>query len=300
MKNLFDVSLFDITPVNISQDVNVSAIIKAIDPHLKLISNDIQDALIYPRIDELDDDVLDMLAVQFHADFYDLAGNTKMKREAVKNSLIWHMKKGTEWAIHEALRQIGISAKFHPWWETGGQPYTFTLDAIVTDDYYRTAAGNKITENIRRAVDEAKSARSYLAGLTTKIAFTENYNLVFAQADLLSGNFKILPQKITPPEPAKLFFGLAHSINGNRKFFPERPHNQSGNFFLGLAVYQFISHEIGVDLHTMHELLIMFEKRIFARFDAHEEKIRLELEEQNRTLNAKIDELKDMLRWQNV
>ena len=299
MKDLFSVSLFDITPINISQDEAVSKIIKSIEPDLKLISESIHENIIFARIDELDDRALDLLALQLHADFYDLAGNTHMKREAVKNSLIWHMKKGTEWAIHEALRQVGIRAKFHPWWETGGQPYTFTLDAIVTDDYYRTAPGNKITENIRRAVEEAKSARSYLAGLTTKIEFHDDIEIFYANADLLSGNYRLNIERPNLPEPQIIYSGLAEAWQGSIRFFPERPSINPSNIFLGIACAQFLHAEFGVDLNTMHELLILFEKRIFARFDEHEEKLKLELEQRTHELNVQIEELKDMLKWKN-
>ncbi len=299
MKDLYELSLFDITPSNIAQDKIVSNIIKAIDPQFMLLSKDIQANLLLPRIDELDEKSLDLLAWQLHTDFYDLAGNIKMKREAVKNSLIWHMKKGTEWAIHEALRQLGISAKFHPWWETGGEPYTFTLDAIVTDDYYRTAPGNKITENIRRAVDEAKAARSYLAGLTTKIEFNDDAQIFIAHADLLSGSHRIFPEKPKAPVPEKFYMALAAYVQGDHKIFTEKLNVKPGEFFIAHVTHEFIDAEFGVDLHTMHELLLMFEQRIFARFDEHERKLQLELEERNRELKAEIESLRDMLKWRD-
>lgn len=249
------------------------------------------------RIDELDEKVLDLLAWQFHADFYSLAGNVNMKREAVKNALIWHMRKGTEWAIHEALREIGIKADFHPWFETGGQPYTFTLDAIVTDDYYRTAPGNQITESIRRVVDEAKSARSYLAGLITKIEFHDDLNLYVAHANLLSGNVRISPVKPSEPEPAKLYLALAGALQGYSKIYPERPRVNPGVNYIALAAGVIISHEVGVDLQVMHELLLMFEQRIFARFDEHERRLTLELEEHKHQIKLQLEELKEMLKW---
>lgn len=228
------------------RDENINHVLNSLDPELKLTAENIYQVLIISRIDELDEKTLDLLAWQFHVDFYDLAGNLKMKREAVKNSLLWHMKKGTEWAIHEALRQLGISAKFHPWWETGGEPYTFKLDAIVTDDYYRRAPDNRITENIRRAVEETKSARSYMSELKTRIEFNEQNNLY-----------------------------VAH------------------------ITHKHIYMEMGVDLAIMHELLIMFEKRIFERFDNHERKLELELVEKYKELKLELDQIKDLLKWRN-
>ncbi len=299
MKDIFDVSLLDLTPHNLILDKTISKIIQAIDPELTLLSKDIQANLLLPGIEALDEKSLDLLAWQFHADFYDLAGNIKMKREAVKNSLIWHMKKGTEWAIHEALRQLGISAKFHAWWETGGDPYTFTLDAIVTDDYYRTAPGNKITENIRRAVDEAKSARSYLAGLTTKIEFCENVDIRPANFDLLSGHYRVFPEKPRIPDDTKILYANADAIQGWLKILPEKPFVPENNILVGAAIFHSIHAEFGVDLTIMHELLIMFEKRIFDRLDEQENNLRLELDLKHKEIKAEIDDLKELLRWRN-
>lgn len=299
MKDLLTVSLYDVTPKNISQDETVSNIIKSIEPDLYLTSKAIHENLLLPRIDELDERALDLLAWQLHVDFYDLAGTIKMKRDAVKNSLLWHMKKGTEWAIHEALRQLGIKAKFHPWWETGGEPYTFTLDAIITDDYYRTVNSNKITENIRRAVEEAKSARSYLAGLTTKIEFHDDIGLFIATADLLSGHVQIFPEKPNVPEPTRNYYALAEALQGYQRILPERPSVPDGKIFIANITHEYIYAEIGVDLDTMHELLLMFEKRIFERFEEHERRLELKIEENNREMNAKFEELKDLLRWRN-
>ena len=106
MKNLLSFSLADITPHNIAQDNQISSLIAAIDPELRDLSQLSIQPLIFARIDELPENILDILAWQLHADFYDLAGTLSMKREAVKSSILWHMHKGTQWAIMEALRQI--------------------------------------------------------------------------------------------------------------------------------------------------------------------------------------------------
>ena len=96
-----------------------------------------------------------------------------MKQEAVKSSILWHMHKGTEWAIQEALRQIDIAAVFVPWWETGDEPYTFRLTAIVAGDFYRTTGRDKLQSSIRRAIEESKAARSMLSDLRVEIKFSE-------------------------------------------------------------------------------------------------------------------------------
>ena len=174
MQDIYTLSLNDITPHNITQDSEVSSLITALDPELQEVSRASLEPLILARIDELPEQVIDLLAWQLHTDFYDLAGTLSMKRQAVKSSILWHMHKGTQWAVLEALRQIDISAEFVHWHDSGDEPYTFKLKTIVTGDFYRTQGRDKLIASIRRAVDESKAARSYLAGLDTRMEFRED------------------------------------------------------------------------------------------------------------------------------
>ena len=191
MTEINELSLQDITPQNIAEDENVSALITAIDPQLQQISQASIEPLILARIDDLPEKVLDLLAWQLHADFYDLAGNIEVKRNAVKSSVSWHMHKGTEWAILEALKQIDISAEFVPWWKNGGQPYTFTLDALIIGDFYKTKGKDRLQASIHRAVEESKSARSYLADLQIRIEDNDELPLYIGVATIESKNVEI-------------------------------------------------------------------------------------------------------------
>ena len=110
-KNLHDLSLQDILPSSIRDDYQVYAAAKALDPELQGVSRDIREALILSRIDELPEAVIDLLAWQWHVDFYELARTLEMKRKAVKGSIRWHRKKGTVWAIRQALAMLDIESE---------------------------------------------------------------------------------------------------------------------------------------------------------------------------------------------
>ena len=191
MTDINELSLRDITPPNIAEDENVSALIEAIDPQLQQISCASIEPLILARIDELPEKVLNMLAWQLHTDFYDLAATIEAKREAVKSSILWHIHKGTEWAILEALKQIDISAEFVPWWENNGQPYTFTLDALVAGDFYKTKGKDILQASIHRAVEESKSTRSYLTDLQIRIEDNEELHLYVGIASVESKDVEL-------------------------------------------------------------------------------------------------------------
>ena len=191
MLKLDNITLSALAPPSITHDKNVKAIFDAVDPELRASYQDIQKVLIYSRIDELPENILDLLAWQWHVDFYELANDIQAKREMVKGSIEWHRHKGTAYAIVKALEMLGIEAKFIPWYEeiitepenihdlsefpplqgidclltetvtSKGEPYTFSLDAKLNDTFFQRVDWNKPTQAIRQAVVESKATRSY-------------------------------------------------------------------------------------------------------------------------------------------
>ena len=107
-KELEIVSLKDIIPSSISGDKNIQAVLRAVDPQLQEVSQSIREAFIVSRIDELPENVIDLLAWQWHVDFYEPDLPLETKRELVLESIRWHRKKGTKSAIISALEKLGF------------------------------------------------------------------------------------------------------------------------------------------------------------------------------------------------
>ncbi len=297
IQDIYSLSLNDITPPNIASDEQISSLITALDPELQELSRASLEPLILSRIDELPENIIDLLAWQLHADFYDLAGTLKMKREAVKGSILWHMHKGTEWAIHEALRMIDISAEFVHWHDDDSEPYTFKLKAIVSGDFYRTKGRDKLISSIRRAVEESKAARSYMSGLETRINFHEDINLYHGVIPLLSGEERILLPKPDYPERTKIYAGIARVREGEEIIRLCREVLPSTIIYGGAIVSETRSEDIGVELTEMQELLRQFERRIFSRIDDYEAKTLATLNLHQQETTQRLEEIKEMLRW---
>lgn len=253
----------------------------------------VSETLLLSRIDELPEALLDTLAAQFHADFYDLAGTLAMKRETIRSCIQWHMKKGTVWAIKKALSMIDISAEF----ERGEEPYTFKLKTIITGDYYRTKGRDKIISSIRRAVDESKALRSYMAGLETRIEFKEQTGVFTATVPLLSGEYTLKLERPSWPEAGRLYYGSVLGLQGQERIFIEQDKAPGIQVTAGYVFIENRDYNLGVDLSIMQELLERFENRIFWRMDESEGRIMKEFSDRVKVLNAGIEELKDMLRW---
>lgn len=278
-------------------DREIFAISRALDEEIFQITDEIKNVGLIYRIDELDEPVLDFLAFQFHVDFYDLAADIESKRSMVKNSLKWHMKKGTSYAIIEALKMIGIDAEFLHWHDWGGEPYSFKIRATITGDYYRTAGRDKIIARIRQAVNDSKAARSYFEGLETKIFFSENISPYFANIPLLSGQEIIKLAQYDFDESGKLYYGLANARQGYAKISPDRDKEISQKIYAGVIKFESISQEVGIDIEIMQELLLKFEDRIFTRMDNLQSEVNAAIQGQNVYIASRFDELCDLLRW---
>ena len=87
------VNLSDIIPQILKDDRTTATICKVlqkyIDENFKLINR----IVILPNIDNLDGDILDHVAYQFHVDFYDPDLPLNVKQQLVKNST--YLEKGS-------------------------------------------------------------------------------------------------------------------------------------------------------------------------------------------------------------
>jgi len=129
--------------------------------------------LIYSRIDELPEEVLDLLAWQFHIEGYELASTTEEKRSFIKRAIELHRHKGTKWAIKNVLQALNIHGVVKEWFEYGGEPYKFKVELGITNKEITTQLRDKLIQ----LINEYKNTRSWLdeislAYLTRGRAFT--------------------------------------------------------------------------------------------------------------------------------
>lgn len=82
---------------------------------------------IYTRIDELPDELLDVLARDFHVTWYDFNFAAIAKREIIKNAFRVHRLMGTVGGFLRAVRAIFPNSSVEEWQEYGGRPYVYKL-----------------------------------------------------------------------------------------------------------------------------------------------------------------------------
>lgn len=135
---------------------NTKELATVIDKHLTEVNQQSEVVLLYPRINNLSENLIDELAVQFHVDFYDGTMSLDKKRAVVKNSIKWHMKKGTPYAVEELIQTIFQSAKVVEWFDYGAAPYHFKVIFIkepLTDPAQ--------IDILQKAINSVKNTRSW-------------------------------------------------------------------------------------------------------------------------------------------
>ena len=159
-KKLQSTSLLDILPENLLADAQIYAAARALDDELRKVTAATRDALILPRIDELSEEVIELLAWQWSVDFYDELKSLAEKRNAVKQSIAMHRIKGTRRAVELALHMVYTSGEVSEWFEYGGRPYYFRV-CFIEPENIRT----EDVDRVIRIINAVKNTRSWLDGI---------------------------------------------------------------------------------------------------------------------------------------
>ncbi len=155
-------AIADRLPESLNRD-NLREVAQVIDEKMHELDMLSEIVCLYPRIDELSSELVDALAIQFHVDFYDTTLSLEKRRELVKNSIRWHMKKGTKSVVQELVETVFDSGVVSEWFEYGGAPYHFRVTLQNESDI--TPEKLALVAKVANAV---KNVRSWLDGIGFK------------------------------------------------------------------------------------------------------------------------------------
>ncbi len=120
-------------PQPLTHDPKMIALAKAAANELLEVSGAVEKVLIYSRIDELPEELVDILAYDMHVDWYDFSYPLAAKRDLLKSSVRVHKKMGTKYAIEKALSALYPESEVEEWFEYGGEPGHFHIVCDVTN-----------------------------------------------------------------------------------------------------------------------------------------------------------------------
>lgn len=144
-------------PPVLANDEHMAALAASIADTLAARTGEIRRILMYPAIDDLPEALLDILAHDFHVDWYGYNYPIEAKRALIKGSVHVHRGLGTKGAVKEALSSLYPGSSVSEWYEYGGDPYYFRIVLDITNQFM------EISHNeIVKTVNIYKSMRSRL------------------------------------------------------------------------------------------------------------------------------------------
>ncbi len=135
-------------PQILVKDPSTQGAATAIGQQMSKVASLIRINKIYPRIDELDEATLDILAHDLHVDWYDYTYDLEVKRAVIKNSVRIHMKLGTKYAVETATSDVYSGSTVEEWFEYGGDPYFFRMNIDITNGGITVAQQISLYEKI--------------------------------------------------------------------------------------------------------------------------------------------------------
>jgi len=133
MTDIRDASLIDFLPESIASDPEIIALSLAIDPELRAAGAAIIEAVILPRISELDDPILNELAWAFNLNNLQIwdDATTEGKRSLLVNIFAIRKKSGTRFSVRRLFDLMSVVGEVIEWWEEAAPAYTYRLRIFV-------------------------------------------------------------------------------------------------------------------------------------------------------------------------
>ena len=192
----------ELTPPSIRE---LQPLVDAFDASFEELKKHIIKVLIYPRIDEIENErLLDLLGWQFHIEGYDQAQTIQEKRNLIKHAIELHRYKGTPYAVKKVFQALSLDADLQEWFDYNGDPYKFKVfvKSVIQDE----ATYRRFIE----LINEYKNTRSWLDAIGFHREWTNNIYYAFAQKN--GKHYQIYLHVDTSIEPYTIYTGSAQRV----------------------------------------------------------------------------------------
>jgi phage tail P2-like protein len=130
--SLFDVDFTRMLPPPLKTDEAMLTLAKTIAAELQNTAHLSRRNIIYANFDELPESLVDILAYDFHVDWYEYDYPLDAKRQLVKDSVRAHKRLGTVYAIKTAIGSVYPNTEIEEWFQYDGEPFHFRIILDVT------------------------------------------------------------------------------------------------------------------------------------------------------------------------
>lgn len=175
-------------------------------------------------VDLVDASALASLGEQFHVmgtEGWNLAGTEEARRALLKRAIELHRRKGTPWAVRNALETVlARDVRIREWFQYAGAPYCFRVRVTVG-----SGLDEALLRELFRLIHDHKNVRSWLDCLETEASVP----LPEAVGVGLAGHTTARPLLHVPPPPPsplcrRVWLCAAHATSARPRFCsPPKP-----------------------------------------------------------------------------
>lgn len=196
-------------PEALRQDPSVFALAESVAGLLASRPEEIDRLRIYPAINALPENLLDILAYDFKVDWWDPEYSLDEKRWTLKTSWKVHKTLGTKAALEAAMSAVYPGTEVEEWFEYGGEPHHFRV--FIRGE--ETAIGPGRLDEFKKAIVRVKRLSSWLDSIITSTAMEPA--VVYMAADFHETYSKTVLPDLEPDFPGSSF-GLAPFMGQGR------------------------------------------------------------------------------------
>lgn len=186
-------------PEALRQDSSVLALAESVAGLLASRPEEIDRLRIYPAIDALPENLLDILAYDFKVDWWDPEYSLDEKRWTLKTSWKVHKTLGTKAALEAAMSAVYPGTEVEEWFEYGGEPHHFRV--FIRGE--ETAIGPGRLDEFKKAIVRVKRLSSWLDSIITSTAMEPA--VVYMAADFHETYSKTVLPDLEPDFPGSSF-----------------------------------------------------------------------------------------------
>ncbi len=204
-------------------------IAESLDEQLQKIWEELINVVIYPRIDEIDnEELLDLLGWQFHIEGWDLAKTVEEKRKLIKSAIELHRYKGTPYAIKKVLETLSLQGEVREWFEYGGRPYYFKV-------FVSSIPSEELWQKLIALIHQYKNERSWFDAVGIH---SESRSTIYIGTALKEGKRYTIGLHINPKaENLSIYHGGVVKTSRKTSIGVHKPqiNTQTGNVYIGTA-----------------------------------------------------------------
>ena len=158
MIKLQEGELLDLLPSSLKNDTDMICLSYALKMAVRRLLVYERSAMTQNFVDSLPEKILDVLAVELRSPYYLDSMEIGVKREIIKNTLIWHTKAGTASAVSEMIGIVFGEGSVVEWPDFDEPPYTPGTFDIVTN----AQMTEDVTEFFMAVIERVKNERSHI------------------------------------------------------------------------------------------------------------------------------------------